>query len=320
MSTKRVKIREMKRKRKQQRTMLIIACVSAAVLAAVILGLVGLDSYSKSYIMTFEGKKINIADFRFCGIFAVSEETAKQDALDQLLYFLLIDKAARQNGLSLSDEEKADVLSEASYLKSSYGQYGIDLSFITDERMAELLGLNDLRHLLLDMYTADYIVDETDYQRRLADYIYNDRADYVDTQVKVIVSSSEEALADALLDLDMMDDPSDFDEVLIRYSEYYDEDSGIQLYPLKNLGFGDEINASIMAMEVGGISGILELNSGLFGILQVDSITVPTNEEIGVKFRDIYVNEKKEARFTEIVMDWKETANYTINQRAYEAA
>ena len=321
MSSKRAKIREMKRKQKQQRTMLITGCIAAAVLLVGVLTWIGLDAYNKSYIMVFEGQRVSVNDFRFCGLFAGSEETAKTDALDTLLTFMTLDKYARENDFVLGEEEKADLLSYCAGLKDYYAQsYGIDLSYITTERMAEMLGLDSLRTLLMERYTADYTVDETDYARKLADYTHDERVDYIEMDLKYIFTNTEEDMAPAL---EALESGADFDWAVAEYSTNYNESTGVDTYTLKTLyeyGYLDKETAeSFLALAVGDISEVIDLN-GMYGLFKVESVRIPDADEINTLYREKYISENKEAMFDDILLEWKQNASYTVNQRAFEAA
>lgn len=322
MSAKRAKIREEKRKRKQRQMMWITGGAAAVVLVVIALALLGLNSYNQSYIMTFEGKKISINDFKFCAIFATSEETVKEESLQQLITFLTVDKIARENGLELTDEEKEEILSYSVGLKSYYMQYGMDLSFISDQRMAELIGYSDLMIQLQDKFTEGYVVDESDYSRRLADYTYNERVEYTDMQVRAIISYEEDAIENARLDLEM---DVDFDEVLRRYSgDLYglEEDDDVPVNLLRNYGLSKEDAESVLEMEPGTVTGVFETDFGMYVIMRVESVEEPTEEHIDEMFRVIYVAEKKDAMFDEILRGWVEEAKrfITVNERAYDAA
>lgn len=316
MSSKRVKIREMKRRQKQYTRMWIIGGLTALVLVLVVLALYGLDLYSKSYIMTYEKQKISVNDYKYCATMVTSEENAKEQALDQLLTLLTVNKVAQKDGVTLTEDEQTEMKSYAESLKSYYESYGLDLSFITTERMTELLAMDTLYGKLQERYTADYALNENDFQQALVTYKQNEPVDYINMDLKYIFTSTSEAIENARQELE---GGAEFDEVLKRYSEYYDAESEISTYPLKYMGLESDVASRILALEVGDYSEVVEMDS-MYVIFGVETKTIPTDEEIETSYREKYTSEKKSEQFTEIVKGWKEQASYTLNQKAYDAA
>lgn len=319
MSTKRAKAREEKRRKKQQQQFFIIGGIVILLLIAAGFGLYGLDQYNKSYVMTFNGEKIATGDLRFCSLFAeVGEnEDAKEKALDQLLTYLVMEQAAKDNGLALTEEELEETRSYAESFKSYYQQYyNVDFSSIDNDRMLEMLGLDVLYDQLLEKYTADYTVNEADFSKALADYIKNEPADYTVVNLKYIYASDAATIEEAR---QAIEDGMTFDDAVIKYSEYYSEESGVETYEMKYMGLDDETMAQILTLSPGDITSTIDTNS-MSAMFYVDSITVPEESEISATYRERYISEQKNARFTEIVDEWKKNANYTLNQKGYDAA
>lgn len=322
MSTKRAKLREEKRRQKQMQRFTILACTVALALIAAGIAWFMLDRYAKSYVMVYEGEKIDTNDLRFCGLFVAAEEgedaaAVKEKAMDQLQTYLALEKAARDNNLTLTDEEREESLSYAASMKSYYAQnYGLDMSFISDERMADFLGLDVLYGPLQEKFTADLVIDETDFEKALADYTQNNRMDYYDVQILEITAAAEETIQEAK---QAVEGGMSFADAVAAYSEAYNEEYGVNPMALRYAGLSDETAQTLLDMESGAMSEIVETD-GSFALYYIDSKTIPSSDELAETYRTQYTGEKKGERFVEIIEEWKSAAVYTVNPKGYDAA
>jgi hypothetical protein len=91
------------------------------------------------------------------------------------------------------------------------------------------------------------------------------------------------------------------------------------------MGVNQEAIDAILNLKVGERTGVVtlfeptETSPGNFAIFEVISYEIPTDEEVETTYREEYSMTKKTEIFEGILATWIEEANYTINQRAYDA-
>jgi hypothetical protein len=278
--------------------------------------------------MTFEGTRVSTNDFRFSllsNIFSQTEDPI-EDALDQLIEVMVLRERAEAAGIVLTDEEQENMLDWARSFKNMYANNGIDASFITDNRLAEILSTELYFEKLMDIYAADFVIDEEDFNREFADFKENNKMDYYDIQVKYAYSESLDDLTDARAEVEAGN--MTFDELVERYHIGFDPEEGVTTTDLWQLFLEDEDNQAILALEEGDMS---EVFMQLLPMEQVDHLmmysvlvqlvskTVPPEEEIADPFREHYTAQKRAEYFRSIIDTWKTEADFTINQRALDA-
>lgn len=316
MSSKRAKAREWKQKQQQVRRIWIGGGIAAGVIILVLIGLFVLDLNNQGYIAVFDGKKISVEDLKFMRLFTTSEETDKADAMDQLATFLVIEKAAKDAGVVLTAEEEAEAASYSEGILSYFSAYALDTPNLSNKRLTELMSLNFYYDRLLDINTADYVVDEADFATALADYKENKKIEYIDTQLKYLFTEDQETAEAAL---NAINDGMPIDEAIATFSVYYDEAYGVELIGLRDLNLDEEKVTEIMALEAGDMTGVYDLD-GTYVLFFVDSITIPTDEELHDSYREQYIDQKKNEAFEPILTAWKDSADIKVNQRAYDKA
>jgi len=327
MSSKRVKIKEMKRRQKQRKQLMLLGAVVAAVLIVIGITYAVYDNYNKGFVMTFEGQKVGVADMRFSMILsnAETEEEARAAGFDLLLTKMVLDKVARESGIFFTEEEKEEVASSADFFVQYMQYYGYDISFISRDRIEDITGTMDVMYRkLMDIYTGSFETDEADFAYELANYRETGKVDYHDIDIKYIysydfdeINSAHNSLTQGIL----------FDIVWAMYSEDYpgyDEDeegydNQIQIHSLSDLFFEDYIMEEIMAMEADTFSGVYDLD-GVYLIVYVVSSETRDADEVEATFRENYINAHKELMFQDIITEWKRNADFTVNQKGYEAA
>jgi hypothetical protein len=321
-----MRAKEWKRQRKQRRQFIAAGLIAAGLLIAAAFGLYGWDVYRQGYIMTFEGTRVSTNDFRFnllSSLFSGAEDP-KADALDQMLEVMVLKAKADAAGIVLTDEEKDDMLDWARGFKNMYQTNGIDASFISDERLAEILSTELYFEKLMHIETADFVPDEAAFEQSLAHYKENNKLEYQDVQVKFAFSQDFDALEEARAEVEA--GTITFDELVERHDVGYDPEDGVMTVALWQLQLMDEDNEKIMALQESEMSEVFtqivpgeEFMTMYAVVVQVDSITVPPEEEIREIFRERHTLEKRAEHFRGLIDVWKTEADYTVNQRAYDA-
>jgi hypothetical protein len=319
MSTKRAAAKEWKRKRKQRKQMAVAGVIAAAVLFALAFGLYGLNTFRDSYVMTFEGKRISNNDFLFNVINAAmrGSEDPKAEGLNQLMEVLVLESRARAEGIFLTDEEKEEMLDWAGSIKSNYLQNGVDLSFLTDERLAEIVSSDIYHERLLEIHTAGLVINEPDFNRAFADYKENNKIDFYDATFKYAFNESMEDLESAREE--WLEGTITFDELAAAHCVMFDHESEeAATAMLWQFGLSEEDNDRVLTLQPGEISQVMLIDE-YYIILHMETLSIPPDEELKADFREQFTAQRKREAFQDIVNGWKLEANYTINQRGYDA-
>jgi hypothetical protein len=319
MSSKRTIAKEWKQQKKKRKQMAWLAVFLVVAILAGSFAAYGYNQYQKSYVMVFEGERISANDLRFTILTVLFNDfdDPKSEALDRLIETLTLTHRAKTEGIVLTEEEKTELQQWAVEYMSMYGMYGIDTSFITNERVAEILATETYFEKLLEIYTADVVIDEVAFNEALADYKENNKMDYYEMNVKYAFNENHDDLAFGLLEI--AEGLIDFDELTAIYSVTYDEEEGVTTAALWQLGLTPEESNRIAALNVGDISEIFELENGYFLVVEVESKTIPPDAEVEENFREAFTMQRKLEAFNVLLNEWKAQANYTINQKGYDA-
>jgi hypothetical protein len=319
MSTKRAQAREWKRKRKQRKHMALLGVTAFVVLVAAAFGFFALDNFSKSYVMTFEGTRINNNDFLFNVLNAAmrGSEDPKADGLDQLLDVLVLEHRAKAEGIVLTEDEKEEMLAWAANLRSNYRENNVDLSFLSDQRLAEIISSDIYHERLMDIHTEGLVIDEVAFNRAFADYKENNRLDYVDAVYKYAFNPSQEDLEAARERLTAGEITFDelAAELCVMFNHEGEEAASAMLW---QFGLADTDNEHALSLQPGEASRVMLIDE-YYIILQMETITIPEEEELSANFRQRFTEERKAEAFSELMLEWKREANFTVNQRGYDA-
>jgi hypothetical protein len=310
--------------------MAIFGVIAAAVLVVAGFGLYGLSEFNKSYVMTFEGKRISNNDFLFSimSVLFSDTEDPKADAFDQLLEVLVLESRARGEGISLTDEDRADMESWAAELQNMYAMNGLDMSFISTGRIAEILATEVYYEQLMDIHTADLEINQADFERAFADYMENNKADYYEMTFKYAFNLFPEMLEEAKAELGTVrevDGESEeeatvftFDDLVAEQCVMYDPEQGINTALLWQLGLSEEDARIAVGLEEGDVSPVFIVDDYAL-LLQVATKNIPPDGDVEADFRERFTSERRAEAFRAIIQTWKTEADYTLNQRGYDA-
>lgn len=294
---------------------LMISLVAVFIIAAGVLGIIRLDMNSKSYVMVFEGKKISIDDYKLCLLFQDGSAESKDNALSQLTDFLVIEKAAEDYGIVLTDAEKTGVSNSMTGLKESIISGGLEMPAISDERLRAILSVDLYYQKLLEELGKDFVLDEADFKSELENYRQNNRQDYIDVKLKYIMTETREAAEEAR---GKALSGSAFDDVIKAYSVDYDESAGISTVTLKDISLDQEVVDQILALKVSELTGVIDLGD-VFVVFEAAEITVPSDVELEASFKELYIQNRNYDVFDHELEQWRANAVYTVNQKAIDA-
>jgi hypothetical protein len=339
MSSKRAAARVWKRKRKQRQQMMWVGCILAA--AALLIGITvyALDARSKSYVMLFEGQRIHTRDLQFVALHKWYSNgfTALPDlseALDDLITFLVIDKDAREKGITLNEEEVSLANAYLDYFLDELTFYEIGRPRIPMRRMSELIQMQILFEKLMDYYMESYERDEMLFGVAFADYKEFHRVDYIDMQLKWIETTNIIQAREAWERLSTAE-PSAFDDIIRSYMNIDHEDCDhedgeeceydeVPIVSLRNLNMSNEFDSAFIAemsnRQAGEFSEPITLDDIYWYVFIVDSVEVPTDEEIEERYGEAFDYESKLVLMTDILADLKRNARIQLNEKGILAA
>lgn len=336
MSAKRAAAKEWKRKRRRQRLMVRLGVTAFCVLAVAGMGYLAWDMWSRTYVMTFEGQRISTADMRFFTNFASilgGGADPRVQGLDQLTQFLLIDQAAQRHNITVTEEEIAQIEENLEFLQ----MIGLELPDIPHDRIVELMSMDTFSEQLMDIYAADYTIDEVLYQTELFNFLAANRVNFIDMDFRVHISETMTAARIAWDDFAAAD-PEDFDEIIMRdmqlttgidasefdASEF--EEAFVPTVPtitLEDLRENPDISPSVVdyltSLAVGEFSEPVQIAEDFIAIFIADSFYMPPDEEMAEVFREQYIRNQRIQIFSDVIEDWRGEADIQINQRGINA-
>ena len=170
------KPQEKSEKGKFPKTALIVGIIAVAVIIAA-----GLFAFwqighigAGNYIMTFDGEKIDIEEYKFFLMLLMQSAPAdekeiteiKEEALDWLKEFFIFQKMAEERSISLSQEEREDIKSNIQPLMDYYG-FPYETLNIPENRLIDLLDyifpyFGYAHSKLLDWFIGEYNLNTND--------------------------------------------------------------------------------------------------------------------------------------------------------------
>ncbi len=294
---------------------IILGLSLVLVLAAGIVGFIQLDKYNKSYAMVFEGKKIEIGEYKLYMMFQGGNEEAKEQVLKNMLDILVIQKAAKDNGIVLTEAEEEEVSASLESLKEVIKTNGLDAPQVSDQRLKEIIAVDYYVTKLMEQLNKDFVIDEADFTKELEDYIANNKLDYIDVRLKYILTDTLEAAEKAR---GKVLAGGKIDDAIKEFSIDYDESAGVKALPLNAISLSQEVVDQILSLNVSEITEVITLED-LFVIFEVSEINIPSNEELAADFRMLYLEEQSNSSFESALNKWKAEAKYKINHRAIDA-
>jgi hypothetical protein len=309
-----------------------LSLVAAGLVVLFIVGVFFLNQRSRGYVVNFEGQRIDTVDLQFLDVLAMLSGDPTPP-MDTLITYLLLEQRAQQHNIILTQEERTDLDELAVELRQmveSFAAMGLitNLPAITNARMSELLSMNLLSERLMEIYAADVTVDEDTLIRELADFRAFNRSQYIDMELKYIISPTILQSQDAWEDLNNANSPDDFEAIIIDYMAR----NG---HPIDNPEFGID---RIPLMELHHIPGIASVTIEMLAHLQpgdfteplpfddsfiifiVDEVSIPSDAEIEETFRENYIWMQRQMIFAGHLAQWREAADIRINERGVNAA
>lgn len=272
------------------------------------------------WVIRFEGEYIPASDLMlFFGAFGVlSGEPERSDlAIEALVDALVIIDRANRSGLGLTAAEKDSMALEMSFQRQMIPE---ELA-ITDERMAELFSVhNILRDRLFDYYVPEYVPDMDEVTALFDNYMESSGDFHAQTEAMYLFIQNSDELAEVQARLGSVP----FRELV---AEYYEEDiEDVPVYNAAELANGliidlamDFLDAfAIIALEEGEIH-VAELgDTGAYVMVYMYSRLPLDMDELKEAFMDSLIWSRRTANFQNLLLEWLDAAEYTINREAVD--
>jgi len=318
MSSKRVVAREWKRKRKQQQRATRLTIGVICVLAILGIGYIGWDLWSRTYVMTFENQRIGTAYMRYFSAFNNWMGDPHEQALDNLTQFLLLEQAAHRNNIVLTAEELEEAAEHQEAVREHLDMMGISVSGLSDARLRELSYWNVLTERLIDLYTADLVIDEDDFEEAFQTFLTWSRADFMEMNFRYHRSSSMDEAFEVWGEFLARESDDEFDEIILRD---LNEIPTITLAEMRQDPVYAQVNVNSLAeLGVGEFSEPIPVGEDAFYIFIVDFAEMTPEEDIEEIYREEYVRERQVEIIIDLLEAWEEAADIRINQRGVNAA
>jgi len=302
---------ERRKKEKQRITTSILMGLIALVVIA--LGYSVWDIQNRRTIMTFEGERIATSDFRYFHSMTgmpPGEET-QQVIMDNLVQTLVVLERAERHGLSLSEENRANL---EEHVRNFRGQNPGAFNFISDRRIMELDSIWLLFEPLMDIYVPDYELDEEEFAPLLETHLEGIHDSLI--QFKYLESDDWFELEDAIAALEA---GGDFDTIAREIYGLPEEEeiATVDLSTLLDFYDISERRPELLSLEEGEVSEII-IADDVFFIIQmynnvVDDEVLESAEEL---FRERNIQTGRAGIFWALIEEWIEQADYTVNERA----
>ena len=230
---------------------------------------------SDAYIMTFDGEKIDMEEFKFFSMLLMQNAPADEEAsseikkntLEWLKSFLIQKKMAAERDISLSQENIDEIKENIQSFMAYYG-FPYETLNISEERMIDLLDFILYRYLyyqLVDWFAKDYNLKANDETIALAVEEYRAESRFV----KYIITNTKEEADEVRSELY---GGLSVDEAVKLYSVLYDPNYEVEATDIKQLMQNLYSSYGILLSEENN-NKVLELNALEF----TETIDLSTN-------------------------------------------
>ena len=284
-------------------------------------------------VMRYDGGRVATSDFR--AVWELHDQfhrnpAARQAALDSTKAIVVLRDRAVYHNVDLTPEERADAVQNmADWRQWERNNNGFDImGFISNERLAELFTTSPLNERLQDIYVPYYTPDPEELAELVEEHIEENFHDGMDLQVLFLSLVSYEEINEAYSLVGTMD----FVEIVRQFTEEFDEESEINhmsltgLIPiLEGMGITPEDLEFLLNMEEGEYSHIITVmdfeftGEPVYVIFKMVSISEADVEAITAEIKEVLVRVRRDEIFFDIVQDWVDEANFTVNQRGYNS-
>ena len=329
MSSKRIVAKEWKRKRNQQRLIFKLSALAVCLLIVAGISFLVWDSWSRSFVMTFEGNRISTNEARYFHMGGIMG-TPQEHAVDELATFLLLEQAAQRHGVALTAQEREEIAEEVEGTRGFLNMFGVNIDRLSDERMTDFLSQDLITERLADIYAAHIEVDEEELDNAFFSYTIFQRHEFVEMDLIVFEAATMDTAMAAFDELIATASIEEMEEIILRHTIFGEQALDVELdsldipgmevqrLSLGQLAMDHTINPSIIM----GLAGLQEgqvFEPVMIGesivVFVAESVTEPPMDELEADFRSSFISDRRIEAFTDVVQEWRENADIQLNQR-----
>jgi hypothetical protein len=314
---------EIERQKKNRRR--LSAVITTFVITLILLAIVWItwDVRNRGWLMTFEGQRIATADLRFLANIW-QENISVPETRDAIINHLVQTQAilyhAEQAGLRMSDEEREML---RGFIDSNREAGAIPRA-VSDERALELVGAMDFIVPLVFDHFVNYEPDPAEFEQEFAVYLEANREEYAlrSTEAQLILTDNRQALEE-IRQLANAADEINFEEYARLHCVLYDheQDTAFTAAITDIVEWFDLLiySPELLRLEVGQVSSVIELAEDEYLLIYMKERPEIEDSAIEEMYRERIITERRAEIFQELLEEWVENADYTINQRAVDS-
>jgi len=301
---------EIERQLKQKQHLIVAVFIAIGVVIVAAVAWAIFINIATRHIITFQGERIPTDELRLFASLVEPGEGANELALNELVTTLVILDRAENAGFYMTEEEMDESLINATMF---FGDSGTRVDM---ERIAELMGSwSFLVPHLVDYYVPTYELNPEEFAEGLAEYIEINSSLYSEFYVRYIVSQNFD---DMILAEDRLAAGEDFENLIHELSIIDTEEAETLVHSAFELMQFLEDWAdweAITELQEGEVSRII-MGNGLFFLVEMYERIDATHEEMEESFREQFTRSRREAAFVDMLTNWVDNADYTVNERA----
>lgn len=246
------------------------------------------------------------------------QETVKDQIMDEIETNMLLEAHMSDYGVEISDEEKTAMETAAQQFMEDNSREAVKAMGAEEEYVTDMLYYETIRKKMTEAIeaTADTNVSDEECARRTFSYITIDTKGHTDDSGNYVEYTEDEAVAvkenaPAVAEMAKTDFEGAAEAYSYTVSTYsYGKDEASE----EDGGFAAEVIAAADGMTAGQVSDVIEAENGNYYIIRLDS---EHDEEASEDARNSIIEDRKEAKFSEVTEGWKEEADFELNEDAW---
>ncbi|HHW66179.1 MAG: foldase protein PrsA [Epulopiscium sp.] len=254
-----------------------------------------------------------------------AEEVAKERALDSIKSIKLQVQEAKKMKLALTDEEKEQIKTRASILKSEIGEEEVKNMGISNATLEKIAEENIISQKLYEAITKDFVVDQEEFEEFFeqnkeslkqvrAKHILLKTHDIKNGQlVALSEEEQEEAYNKAQEALERAKAGEDFASLVQEYSQDEASLPSDGEYVFGRNQMEPAFEEAAFGLKVGEISDLVETSYG-YHIIKLEEIIEPDKEETEQSYYEL----EKQSFYQSKVQEWMNQATVEINKEVWD--
>lgn len=252
-------------------------------------------------------------------------ETTRDDVISNLEKMLLLKQHAGDYGVEVTDEEKTKIEEAAKAFMDANTEETISTLSVTQSDVEDLLTLYTYQSKMYEPMTADVDTNVKDEEAAQSKITYC-RVDISDTQnedgtTTALTDEEKQAKkeqAQAILDkLQASQDPAtadmdaiakEVDENLSAVDNTFDDEDTL---------LDDKLKEAVKTLQDGQVYGQVVEGENAYFVVRMDSVL---DREATDQEKETIVNERKQDAYDELLDQWTEDADITINEKEWKKA